>query len=207
MNLVGGLTQGADRALYLNGESIIIVDPAYPTLAARVGPAAQTTQFAPIDSSTGSYLVGNPVQAASGLIYSAAQSGGPNGLGSVLPVNYGSAAPPPAILFFAPSSAPPQTVVTIWGSRFVGATSVLVGGKPVPFTVTASGFIQFVVTKNAVTGQSPSPLRTAQSPVRERSPSTNRGNAGGRLTVPRPPRPFPLAFPEDGYHECCGGQT
>lgn len=151
VNLVGGLVQGGDGAVYLNGASII-VDPVNPTVAARIDVTGKTTQFAAIDSSIGSVLVGNPLQTASGAIYSAAQTGGPNGLGSVLSVDYGNPAPSPGILFFAPSSASAPTVVTLWGSHFVGATSVTVGGQPVPFTTVASGFIKFSVTKNAMTG-------------------------------------------------------
>lgn len=153
VNLVGGLAAGGDGALYLNGASIVTFPPPVnPYVIARIDIPGNNTQFAGVIPTLGSTLVGNPLQTASGTIYSAAQSGGPNGLGSIVSVNFGSPAPNPGISFFQPTIGSPKTVVTLWGSHFVGATSVTVGGVPVPFTTVASGFIKFAITPAAMTG-------------------------------------------------------
>ncbi|MBC7881457.1 MAG: matrixin family metalloprotease [Anaerolineae bacterium] len=101
-----------------------------------VNSPAQITASVPNNATTGSLFVSGPY-------------GGTN---SATSFTVTTAAPPPTISDFSPTSGPVGSVITINGSNFTGVSAVKIGNLTMPFTVNSSGQILATIPANGVTG-------------------------------------------------------
>ncbi len=117
-------------------------------------------QFDPVTSTVVSYpfpsgLLGTSfplLQALGGNFMDVTNTSGALPYGAVFSAALGLPPAGPSILGFRPQSGGAGTLVTIWGSNFVGVTGVTVNGSPAKFRNTASGFVSFAVPQGASSG-------------------------------------------------------
>lgn len=118
----------------------------------QFNPVTKTVVAFDFPTGAGREVLPYPLQSASGVLRGTTQQGAATKGGTSYALNLTLPAPRPMITGFAPTSGPPGTVVTVWGSNFVGLKSVALNGLAAEGQAKAAGFIRFVVPASATTG-------------------------------------------------------
>ncbi len=141
----GSLIQGSDGKFYGTSRlsppgAIFQLDPAAGTVFSYAFPQGLLAPYSPL------------LQALGGSLFGDTGSYGSPQAGAAFSLRLGLLAAKPDILAFRPTSGGAGTLVTVWGSNFVGVTGVTVNGSPAKFRNTASGFVSFAVPQGASSG-------------------------------------------------------